>query len=198
MVRREGVRQLNDDELGCSEFPVERLARVERELERQVAAMGRLTEEVARHGAALQGLQQSVQGGGTSGEDERRRVEAVEVLARRRALPRVVTDTFDHLTSVEAVDAHVRWCYAHLSTDGSRLPAAVDEPGPLMAHVVRLAGRGGITHERLLEVFEPLDADRMKQGLKVMCHDGGVVEVTEERLEGATGRLLEATVYRAA
>jgi hypothetical protein len=62
-----------------------------------------------------------------------------------------------------------------------RLPLAVAEPGPLMTHVVGLAGPDGITLGQLRELFDLLDTRRFKRGLVQLRASGSVVETTEQR-----------------
>lgn len=109
--------------------------------------------------------------------------------------PHGVTGRFDYLATIEAVEVHVRKSSVRSATGGGALPCDVAEPGQLMAHVVWLAGSGGITQQRLLDTFEALDDERTGQGLKSMRHDGDVIEVTEERPD-EDGRLRQQTVYR--
>jgi len=79
------------------------------------------------------------------------------------------------------------------------LPLAVAEPGPLMTHVVCLAGLEGITLQQLRKLFDLLDdlldKERFERGLVQLRAGGRVVETRELRPNRA-GHLQPQVVLR--
>ena len=76
-----------------------------------------------------------------------------------------------------------------------RLPLAIAEPGPLMAHAVCLAGPAGITIQQLRRLFDLLDTRRFERGLVQLGVDGSVVETREPRPDRA-GSIQWQVVFR--
>ncbi len=76
-----------------------------------------------------------------------------------------------------------------------RLPLAIAEPGPLMTHVVCLAGPAGITLQQLRTLFDLLDTQRFERGL-VQLRSGGRVVVTTELRPNRAGDVQPQVVLR--
>jgi hypothetical protein len=94
---------------------------------------------------------------------------------------RTLQDVWDYVWSGYAVSIDSRRRVMLGVRSEPRLPLAVAEPGPLMAHVVGLAGPAGITLRQLRELFDLLDTRRFGRGLVQLRAGGRVVETTERR-----------------
>lgn len=94
---------------------------------------------------------------------------------------RTLQDVWDYLWSGYAVTIDARRRVMLGVRSEPRLPLAVAEPGPLMTHVVDLAGPAGITLEQLRELFDLLDTRRFERGLVQLRASGRVVETIEQR-----------------
>lgn len=100
---------------------------------------------------------------------------------------RTLQDVRDYVWSGYAVTIDARRRVVLGVRQEPRLPLAVAEPGPLMVHVVCLAGAAGITLRQLREVFDLLDARRFERGLVQLRAGGRVVETIEQRHDQAGG-----------
>lgn len=94
---------------------------------------------------------------------------------------RTLQDVWDYVWSGYAVTIDARRRVMVGVRYEPRLPLAVAEPGPLMTHVVGLAGPAGITLRQLRELFDLLDIRRFERGLVQLRAGGDVVETTELR-----------------
>jgi hypothetical protein len=106
------------------------------------------------------------------------------------------------LTDVEAFlreaahDAQESTRWADPNERGADLPLALAEPGPLMVKAVELAGPDGMTRAALLELFEPVGADRTQRGIDQMRASQRVLTCRVSRSDGV-GPRQRLTVYRA-
>jgi hypothetical protein len=108
---------------------------------------------------------------------------------------RTLQDVWDYVWSGYAVTIDARRRVMLGVRSDPRLPLAVAEPGPLMTHVVCLAGSAGITLQQLRELFDLLDARRFERGLVQLRAGGRVVETREPRLDRA-GHVQPQVVFR--
>jgi hypothetical protein len=100
---------------------------------------------------------------------------------------RTLQDVWEYVWSGYAVTIDARRRVMLGVRQEPRLPLAVAEPGPLMTHVVGLAGPAGITLRQLRELFDLLDTRRFERGLAQLRAGGEVVETTEPRPDRAGG-----------
>ena len=98
---------------------------------------------------------------------------------------RTLQDVWDYVWSGYAVTIDARRRVMLGVRSEPRLPLALAEPGPLMTHVVGLAGPAGMTVQQLRELFDLLDTRRFGRGLVQLRAGGGVVETIEPRLDRA-------------
>jgi hypothetical protein len=94
---------------------------------------------------------------------------------------RTLQDIWDYVWSGYAVTIDARRRVVLGVRQEPRLPLAVAEPGPLMTHLVGLAGPAGITLQELRERFDLLDTRRFNRGLMQLRAGGDVAETTELR-----------------
>jgi hypothetical protein len=94
---------------------------------------------------------------------------------------RTLQDVWDYVWSGYAVTIDARRRVMLGVRSEPRLPLALAEPGPLMTHVVGLAGPAGMTLQQLRELFDLLDTRRFERGLVQLRAGGAVVETTEPR-----------------
>ena len=94
---------------------------------------------------------------------------------------RTLQDIWDYVWSGYAVTIDARRRVMLGVRYDPTLPLAIAEPGPLMTHVVCLAGPAGITLQQLRELFDLLDTQRFERGLVQLRAGGGVVETMERR-----------------
>jgi hypothetical protein len=108
---------------------------------------------------------------------------------------RTLQDVWDSVWSGYAVTIDARRRVMLGMRSEPRLPLALAEPGPLMTHVVGLAGPAGMTLQQLRQVFDLLDTPRFERGLMQLRVGGGVVETPEPRPDRA-GDLQPQVVLR--
>jgi hypothetical protein len=101
----------------------------------------------------------------------------------------------DHLSTIETIKDYIDESYEHAIDLREPLPAAVAEPGPLIARVIRLAGPNGITRQRLLDIFHLVGKEQVQRGLDTMLA-GGSIEGHVEQRPDASGHEQRQTVYR--
>jgi hypothetical protein len=94
---------------------------------------------------------------------------------------RTFQDVWDYVWSGYAVTVDARRRVMLGVRHEPMLPLAVAEPGPLMTHVVCLAGPAGITLQQLRALFDLLDTQRFQRGLAQLRAGGSVVETREPR-----------------
>ena len=93
----------------------------------------------------------------------------------------------DHLSTIETIKDYIDESYEHAIDLREPLPAAVAEPGPLIARVIRLAGPNGITRQRLLDIFHVVGKEQVQRGLDTMLAGGSIQGHIEQR-PNAAGR----------
>lgn len=98
---------------------------------------------------------------------------------------RTFQDVWDYVWSGYAVTVDARRRVMLGVRHEPRLPLAVAEPGPLMTHVVCLAGPAGMTLQQLRSLFDLLDNQRFGRGLVQLRAGGSVVETRESRPDQA-------------
>jgi hypothetical protein len=108
---------------------------------------------------------------------------------------RTLQDVWDYVWNGYAVTIDARRRVMLGVRQEPRLPLAIAEPGPLMTHVVGLAGPAGITLQQLRDLFDLLDKRRFERGLVQLRAGGSVVETTEPR-PNRTGDVQPQVVLR--
>jgi hypothetical protein len=108
---------------------------------------------------------------------------------------RTLQDVWEYVWSGYAVTIDARRRVMIGVRQEPRLPLAIAEPGPLMAHAVCLAGPAGLTLRQLRGLFDLLDTRRFERGLVQLRVGGGVVETTELR-PGRAGEIQPQVVLR--
>lgn len=116
-----------------------------------------------------------------------------------------MSELFNELHTFNDVREHVRQAYASAGTPGQRskkwgrvltgpLTLSVAEPGPLMAHTVRIAGEAGLTTRELSEIFNMLGKERLTRGIATMRISDHIEERYEPRPNRA-GQLQDQIVF---
>jgi hypothetical protein len=104
-------------------------------------------------------------------------------------------DVWDYVWSGYAVTIDARRRVMLGARHELTLPLAIAEPGPLMTHVVCLAGPAGITLQQLRQLFDLLDTQRFERGLVQLRAGGRVIETREPRPNRA-GSVQPQVVFR--
>ena len=90
-------------------------------------------------------------------------------------------DEFADVRTLEDVHAFINDAIRRAGGGSAGLPPAITEPGPLMAHAVKIAGAAGLTRAELEWLFANLGQARFERGLATMRAAKEVVESREPR-----------------
>jgi hypothetical protein len=106
-----------------------------------------------------------------------------------------VDELFADVRTLEDVRTFIEDSYRRAGGGPAGLPLAIDEPGPLMAHAVKISGSAGLTRAELELLFVSLGQARFARGVAALRVTSGIVESREPR-PNAGGLYQWQVVYR--